>query len=119
MKTHSEKVNEYFTETINLILDKLKKAMPEGVDINVPGIDSLKLDWRKHGLSIPYANLPTQEAVNFVAFLVNLQSGRSRFARGVATVGGRTHIGLITKDQGFRVLNEPELIHRSTGFGDD
>jgi hypothetical protein len=63
--------------------------------------------------------LPLQEAITFVAFLVNLQSGKSRFARGVATVGGRTHIGIITKGKDFRLLDEPELKHRHTGFGDD
>jgi hypothetical protein len=48
-----------------------------------------------------------------------MQAGKSRFARGVATVGGRTHIGVITKDKGYAQLNEPELAHHYTGFADD
>ena len=61
-------------------------------------------------------NLPLQDAIDFAAFLVNMQSGRSKFVPGVATVGGRTHIGVITKGNGFKMLNELELSHRNTGF---
>ena len=35
----------------------------------------------------------------------------------LTTVGGYTYIGVVTKE-GFRPLNEPELAHRYTGFGD-
>ena len=35
---------------------------------------------------------------------------------GVATVGGRTRIGII---HGFRALNEPELTHTHTGLLDE
>jgi hypothetical protein len=62
--------------------------------------------------------MPIQEAINFVAFLVNLQAGKDRFARGVPTVGGRVHVGVVRKE-GFELLNEPKLTHRYTGFGDD
>jgi hypothetical protein len=47
---------------------------------------------------------------------VGLQSGKSKFAVGVPTVGGRTHVGVITRHEGFRMLSEPELRHRPVGF---
>jgi hypothetical protein len=66
-------------------------------------------------LNIQFVNLPLQDAVDLAAFLVNLQSGRAKFGSGVATVGGRTHIGVITK-QKFVMLDEPELRHTNVGF---
>jgi hypothetical protein len=71
--------------------------------------------WGREALQIEYADLPLQDAVDLVAFLVNLQSGRAKFGSGIATVGGRTHIGVITK-QRFVMLEEPQLKHTNTGF---
>jgi hypothetical protein len=119
LKEFNTNNTKYVTETINDILSKLGKPMPDGITISVPELPKIDLDWDDFRIDLDYANLPLQEAVNFVAFLVKLQGGRSRFARGVPTVGGRTHIGVITKDKGLRMLNEPELTHRDTGFSDD
>jgi len=85
----------------------------------LPASTKLTLPWDDGKLPITYGSLPTQDAVRFVSFLVNLQSGRSKFAYGVATVGGRTHIGVVTKAQGFSALEEPQLKHLDKGFGDD
>jgi hypothetical protein len=65
---------------------------------------------------IGYGNLPLQDAIDFAAYLVNTQSGVSKFAQGVPTVGGRTHIGLITRQDGFKMIDESPLTHRNTGF---
>lgn len=119
LKEHSRSVNEYVTTTVNSILEKLNQQLPDGIEIKPPELSEIELNWKRHKLNISYANMPLQEAINFVGFLVHLESGRSRFDSGVGTVGGRTHIGVITKDSGFRVLNEPDLVHRHTGFGDD
>ena len=71
--------------------------------------------WGEEALQIRYADLPLQDAVDLVAFLVTLQSARAKFGSGVATVGGRTHVGVITK-QRFVMLEEPQLKHTNTGF---
>jgi hypothetical protein len=115
---YSNSVKQTIAETVNTLLDTLKQQLPEGWQINLPDPPDIKVNWEPHRVSVDYANLPLQEAIDFVAFLVNLQSGKSRFARGVATVGGRTHIGIVTKD-GPKLLNEPELVHRHTGFSHD
>jgi hypothetical protein len=115
---HAEKVKQYVAATVNAILDKLGKQMPEEIKIDIPELPAIPIEWKKYRLSVDYANLPHQEAVNFVSFLVNVQAGKGRFARGIATVGGRTHIGVVTKAE-FTLLNEPQLAHRYTGFGDD
>ena len=99
-------------------LAALKTALPEGVNTELPPKEELKLEWDSLRLSIDFANLPLQDAVDLVAYLVNLQSGKSKFVRGVPTVGGRTHIGIIDKN-GFKMLNEPDLVHRNTGYARD
>ncbi len=92
--------------------------MPDGVDTTLPSSVPVAAPWDSINVNVPYAALPLQEAVNFVSYLIMMQAGKSGFAPGVATVGGRTHIGIITKDKGFVQLNEPELTHNYTGFGD-
>ncbi|WP_110647619.1 hypothetical protein [Salinicola peritrichatus] len=69
--------------------------------------------------NIDFANLPTQYAIDFVEMVVNTQSGMQRFEPGIATVGGRTHIGVLRRGEKFAMLNEPELIHKHTGFNHD
>lgn len=96
----------------------LKAPLPEGVNTELPPKEELNLDWDGLRLSIDFANLPLQDAVDLVAYLVNLQSGKSKFVRGVPTVGGRTHIGIVDKN-GFKMLNEPDLVHRNTGYARD
>lgn len=101
------------------VLAQLDTDLPSAVNTVLPLKLDVVLPWDDMETEFDYGNLPLQSAIDFVAFLVNLQSGMSRFAPGVATVGGRTHIAVVTKGGGFRMLNEPDLQHRHTGFGDD
>jgi len=119
LKRYSSDVKAFMAGKINEILDKVGQPMPEGISLDLPEPPKINPGWEEFRSDIGYSNMPIQEAINFVSFLVGLQSGQSRFTRGVATVGGRTHIAVITKDKGFVLLNEPELQHRNTGFGDD
>jgi hypothetical protein len=119
LTTQAEGLTTFFTKKINEILDKLGEKMPDGIDLQLPDAPSTAIDWNQYKFPLNYGNLPIQDAVNFVSFLVLIQAGKSRFAAGVPTVGGRTHIGVVTRDKGFRLLNEPELQHRYTGFSDD
>jgi len=119
LKTHATATQAYITELVNGILDKLHQALPPGTEIKPPELGKIALDWMRFSLQIDYANLPLQEAVSFVSAMVMSQASKARFAVGVATVGGRTHIGVVTKADGFKSLNEPELTHRYTGFSDD
>jgi hypothetical protein len=98
------------------VLDKIEAELPDGVDTQLPEKPDWKFEWGEFQLDIELASLPLQDAVDLVSYLVNLQSGRAKFVRGVATVGGRTRIGVLTRNTDFRMLNEPEIVHRSTGF---
>ncbi len=99
-------------------LETAKVAVPEGMQVELPEA------WFDPGpfdsyAQIDFANLPTQYAVELVELLVNLQSGMQRFQMGVATVGGRSHVGVIRRGEKFRMLNEPDLVHSHTGYNHD
>jgi hypothetical protein len=119
LKKHSEATTKRIAASINGLMDTLGRKIPAGFIPDIPELKEIKLDWKPFVMDIDYANLPLQEAVNFVSFLVLVQDGQARFARGVPTVGGRTHLGVVTKDKGFQLLDEPALSHRYTGFSDD
>lgn len=112
-----------FSESVAAIvaelLGRLGAELPEGANTTLPDKPKFDFDWEEFQLDIEVANLPIQDAVDLVSYLVNLQSGRAKFARGVATVGGRTRLGVITRGSSLRMLNEPEIVHRSTGFAVD
>jgi hypothetical protein len=100
------------------VLASLGAELPANVNTELPAKPQVEFAWDEYLLDINYAALPVQSAVELVSYLVNLQSGKSKFVRGVPTVGGRTHIGLVKKN-GFQLLNEPELTHRNTGYDRD
>ncbi len=103
----------------NDILAALGAAMPPNVATQLSASPGVKVGWDAYSLDCDYSNVPIQDAVQFVAFLAQMQAGKSKFASGVPTVGGRIHIGVVTKAKGFELLNEPQLVHRHTGFIDD
>ena len=119
LKAHGTAIATYVTDAINKLMDSLGQTIPTDFKLEIPELKGITLDWRTSAIDCDYANLPIQQAVNFVSFLVLMQAGRARFARGIPTVGGRTHVGVITKDKGFQPLNEPNLAHQYTGFTDD
>ena len=119
LEEHGKKTHSYVTDLVNEILDQLGQKLPAGTTINAPSVEEVKPDWKLFALPIECSNLPLQEAVNFASAMVMVQASHSRFATGVATVGGRTHIGIVTKAKGFWALNEPEITHRFTGLSDD
>ena len=86
------------------------------IDTELPGAPEIPIPWDRYRCDIAYGNLPLQDAVDLASFLVGLQSGKSKFAMGVPTVGGRTHVGVVTRHEGFRMLGEPELRHTHVGF---
>ncbi len=116
---HYQQMTDAMAKILGDVLAQLGADLPSTVNTVLPSKLELILPWDNMEVRFGYGNLPLQSAVDFVAYLVNLQSGMSRFAPGVATVGGRTHIAVVTKGEGFSTLNEPELQHRHTGFGDD
>jgi hypothetical protein len=100
------------------VLDRLQAQLPNGANTTLPPKPTVNLSWDKYELPLYCKNWPIQDAIDFASFLVNMQSARSKFVPGIATVGGRAHIGVMTK-AGFNMLNEPELKHKNVGFIND
>lgn len=106
---------------VQTITDQLRAAgveIPEGMTFVMPDFP-IELPWWESVARIDFGNLPAQYAVDLAELLVNLQSGMQRFASGVATVGGRTHIGVLKRGEKFVMLNEPKLVHNHTGYSHD
>jgi hypothetical protein len=118
MAATREAMAQAMVDILQQTLDRLEAEMPSGLLRELPPAPSTSLPWDRFRVRIPYSNLSLQDAVDLAAFLVNIQSGKSKFAHGLATVGGRTHIGIITRQQGFRMLDEPVLKHTNVGFSD-
>ncbi|MBB3832520.1 hypothetical protein FHR55_000686 [Xanthomonas arboricola] len=91
----------------------------EGLELEITEHTPPSLPWDVASADIDFGNLSTQYAVELVELLVNTQSGMQRFARGIPTVGGRTHIGVLKRGEGFQLLNEPKLQHLHTGYSHD
>jgi hypothetical protein len=98
------------------VLERTEISLPRDIDTELPDPPEITIPWDRYRCDISYGNLPLQDAVDLASFLVGLQSGKSKFAMGVPTVGGRTHVGVVTRHEGFRMLGEPELRHTHVGF---
>lgn len=112
-------MSERALEIVQDIVSALNAQMPEGINADLPAKPDLTGIFKKLTVNIDFQNMPLQDAIDFVAYLVNLESGKQKFVKGVPTVGGRTHIGLITRSDGFAIINPPSLTHRNTGFAHD
>ena len=108
------------------ILESFSKSLtdagvqiPEGLELNITETLETTLPWNLAAVGLDIANLPLQHAIDFASLLVNTQSGIQKFATGIPTVGGRTHIGLLMRGEKFRMLNEQDLMHTHTGYLND
>ncbi len=120
LEEYHDKIQKRTIEVINEILDFYELSFPENVNTDFPSPpDVSSIPIGDPGIDV--ANLPGQDGVYLASFLVNTQAGKDKFTRGPATVGGRVHIGVVSKsrDMGFEMLNEPELHHQFTGFSDE
>jgi hypothetical protein len=111
-----ESVSKGIERVLQELVDRVGADQVGDMRIEVPETDPIVLPWDGFGANISFSDLPLQDAIDFAAYLANIQSGWAKFSEGVATVGGRTHIGLITRDDGFRMIDEAPLTHRNTGF---
>lgn len=110
---------ERFTSEFSEALAAAGIMLPEGLTIEVSEHAEPTLPWQIASADVDPGNLSTQYAVEFIEMLVNTQSGMQRFARGIPTVGGRTHIGVLKRGEGLVLLNEPQLEHKHTGYSND
>lgn len=110
---------EAFTKEVSDALATAGVNLPDGMKIEVSETATPEISWDTGNADVDVGNLSTQYAVEFVEMLVNTQSGMQRFARGIPTVGGRTHIGVLKRGDNLVLLNEPQLEHKHTGYAND
>lgn len=110
---------ESFLEALSRGLVEKGVTLPDGLEIDVEEHTPPTLPWVHGAAPINYAALSIQYAVELVELLVNTQSGMQRFEMSIPTVGGRTHIGVLRRGEALRVLNEPDLEHKHTGYSYD
>lgn len=117
-------IHETWSQRLAGIVEELIKrskleAIPDDIDLTLPPETKFTPSWESSRVEVQYSSLPLQYAIDFVGFLVTAQSGLQRFTSSIATVGGRTHIGIVRKGYNFEMVNEPAPTHRMTGFSDD
>jgi hypothetical protein len=116
VKQIREAAGKGIEQALQQVVDRLGADKVGDMRIELPETDPIVLPWDGFNARISFSNLPLQDAIDFAAYLVNIQSGRAKFTEGVPTVGGRTHIGLITRQDGFKMIDEVPLTHRNPGF---
>lgn len=122
LDSHSSTLERTYEQAFRETLSGLAESgelNASSVDVDLPSVQKPVIPWKKFLADVSVFTMPIQYAVQFAAFLVNTESGLQRFTRGIATVGGRTHVGVIQKGSQFRMLNEQVLSHDHTGFRDD
>lgn len=118
----AEAISRQRETTLDDISKSLIKAniqLPEHLELDITEVTMPTPPWDAFQADIDYGNLSNQYAVELVEMLVNTQSGMQRFCRGIPVVGGRTHIGVLKRGEGFQLLNAPQLSHKHTGYGDE
>ena len=106
-------------QDISKALTAAQVQLPEHLELNITEHMAPGIAWESALADIDFGNLSTQYAIDLVELLVNTQSGMQRFARGIPNVGGRTHVGVLKRGEGFMLLNEPKLQHKHTGYADE
>lgn len=104
------------------VLEQLKQqgvAIPDPFEAQIDAEEPGDMPWWDGAPSIDWSNLPVQSAVDLASTLVNAESAIQKFAAGIATVGGRTRIGLMRRGVPFEFLNEPEVVHHHVGYNHD
>lgn len=110
-----DEMSQATARILNETLTALGAQAPAGINATLPAKPTLDNILNEYRLNIDYANIPLQYGVDLVSYLVNLESGKQKFVSGIPTVGGRTHIGVMNKSDGFKELEKPELKHRVKG----
>jgi hypothetical protein len=121
-ETFQRDVHAYQTSVVTSVMEAVNQAgltLPPSLALNIPPVPVVNPGWTDFETPVNFRSLPPQYAVDLVSFLVTAEAGMERFANGIATVGGRTHVGYIRAGKALEMLNEPTVTHTLTGFSDD
>lgn len=108
------RVNELFDKYHDFLQDFLKKL---GITVEIPLANTYKDElnllnnWEFDGFIANWGDFSEQNAIECVNFFVEIMIRSQQFSSMMPTVGGSVHIGLITKEEGFRFISREEYEH--------
>jgi len=70
---------------------------------------SLRDELRQVMIGIPYAVLPLQDCIDLAVFLVRTTIQAQKLAIGIRGVGGTIDVGVITRRDGLRIIQQKTL----------
>lgn len=110
----SLRVEELFDRYRDLLQDSLKKkGISEKLKRFTAFGNKLKLfkDWGFYEFVADWGDFSEQNAIECVNFFVEIMIKSQQFSSMLPMVGGDAHIGLITKEDGFRFISREEYEH--------
>lgn len=108
--------NGEILEKYHHILLQLLKDKKINVDLPPPRnfikeLGIFQEGWDLLGFDANWGDFSEQNAVECVDFFITIMIKSQQFSSRMPTVGGEVHIGLITKESGFRFVSREELSH--------
>lgn len=105
------------------LIEKYRKLLKEflnkkGILEELPGYGdyknelSLFNDWKLNGFDANWGDFSEQNAIECVDFFVDVMARTQQLSSHLPTVGGEIHIGLITKEKGFKFISKELLLHK-------
>jgi hypothetical protein len=87
----------------------ITEELPKG-NTFVDGLSSFQ-DWNLSGFDANIGDFSDQNAIECVNWFVGIMINSHQFRSHLPMVGGNVHIGLITKDKGFKFISKEEYAH--------
>jgi len=112
------RANKLLGEYRQLLQDYLKEKgiteeLPKDNSL-VDGLSSFR-DWDFIGFDANLGDFSNQNAIDCVNWFVGIMIKSHEFRSHLPMVGGKVHVGLITKDKGFNFISKEEYIHEGHG----
>jgi len=110
----TNRVNDLLDMYRNLLSDYLReKGIPEIIlpESSTFGELSLFKDWVFTRFDANWGDFSNQNAIECISWFVGIMIKSHEFRSHLPTVGGKIHIGLITKDKGFSFISNEGYIH--------
>ncbi|MCK9375520.1 MAG: hypothetical protein M0P73_05145 [Syntrophobacterales bacterium] len=110
----NDRANKLLEKYRNLLQEYLKG---KGIVEELPQIDnfhdelSLFKDWNLTQFEANWGDFSNQNAIECVSWFVGIMIKSHEFRSHLPMVGGKVHLGLITKDRGFNFISKEEYIH--------
>jgi len=93
--------------------EKISFELPDADEV-IRELDIKNPSWAV-GMSSDWSNFSEQASIDFVDFLVDIMIKSQQFSNRLPTVGGKKHIAIITKSEGFKWISKEE--YKYGGYG--